>query len=304
MPALFTVLIPRSSSSPDDEPSDSAAMKPIYIAGIALAGAIALGLFTWFAIRWYRGRSQEKRDNERGAAFLNVKGLVKDGEKTQSLPDETVNGMFSRAQINDSVVLPSKAVMRPTADRNEEIFEYHRQSGNFPRPFARLQSAEASGPGKRSSGASWVRHSFMSGGSFSTASQNRFSVLSGSSVDTQLTQGTSRKIRQTFPPVLPDELLVSLGERLTVFQSFDDGWCVVGRENSVFIPSAKSLFQTSQPAEPNDVELGVVPAWCFMKPVKGLKAERPIRSSSLGITVQVQGPAFSSREEIISWSNF
>ncbi|THV03196.1 hypothetical protein K435DRAFT_651803 [Dendrothele bispora CBS 962.96] len=282
-------------------------MRPIYIAGIALAAAIGLSLLTWFLIRWYRSRSQEKRATQRGAAFLNVKGLVKDGEKDLTLPDESIRGMFSRAQLDGSIVLPSRALTRPAADHDQpdEIIEYHSQSGNFPRPFARLAEAEGgSVAGKRSSSASWIRYSFMSGTSLSAASQNRFSVLSGSSVDTQPTQGTARKIRQTFSPVLPDELLVSLGERLTVVQSFDDGWCVVGRENSVFIQSAKSLFQSSQSTEPSNIELGVVPAWCFMKPVKGLKAERPIRSSSLGITVQMQGPSFSSREELISWSNF
>jgi hypothetical protein len=48
--------------------------------------------------------------------------------------------------------------------------------------------------------------------------------------------------------------------------------------------------------------LGVVPAWCFLKPVKGLRAERPVRSTSLGITVQMDaGPA---RDSLVSWSNF
>jgi len=65
------------------------------------------------------------------------------------------------------------------------------------------------------------------------------------------------------------------------------------------------MFKSSSgaPAE-SEVELGVVPAWCFLKPVKGLRAERPVRSTSLGITVQMDGPSFSSRDEILSWSNF
>jgi hypothetical protein len=113
-----------------------------------------------------------------------------------------------------------------------------------------------------------------------------------------------------FDPVLPDELLIShVGERLTVVQSFDDGWCVVGRESSPIIKAAvaaKSLFRSgagAAAAEP-DVELGVVPAWCFLKPVKGLRAERPVRGTSLGITVQLEGSGFSSRHEVPSWSNF
>jgi hypothetical protein len=90
--------------------------------------------------------------------------------------------------------------------------------------------------------------------------------------------------------VLPDELVLSLGERVTVLKVFDDGWCVVGRDSLV---------------KSGDVEMGAVPAWCFVKPTKGLKASRPMRTTSLGVTVQIEsGPGFSSREEVISWSNF
>jgi hypothetical protein len=100
----------------------------------------------------------------------------------------------------------------------------------------------------------------------------------------------SRKVRQLFSPVLPDELVLSLGERVTVLKMFDDGWCVVGRDSLV---------------KSGDVEMGAVPAWCFVKPVKGLKASRPMRTTSLGVTVQIEsGPGYSSREEVISWSNF
>jgi hypothetical protein len=120
-----------------------------------------------------------------------------------------------------------------------------------------------------------------------------------SSIDTS---GTTRKARQLFDPVLPDELLLSrVGEELTLVQSFDDGWCLVGRENSIFAVPAKSLFKKDASS---DVELGVVPAWCFLKPVQGHRTERPVRSSSLGITVQMTGPNVFSRGEVMSWSNF
>ncbi len=99
-----------------------------------------------------------------------------------------------------------------------------------------------------------------------------------------------RKIRQLFSPVLPDELVLSLGEKVTLVKAFDDGWCIVGRDSLI---------------KPGDVEMGAVPAWCFVRPVKGLKASRPMRTSSLGVTVEIDaGPGFSSREEVISWSNF
>ena len=115
--------------------------------------------------------------------------------------------------------------------------------------------------------------------------------------------GATRKVRQDFDPVLPDEILIKLGEQLTIVQSFDDGWCVVGREGGSLVQTAKSLFK-SAPATELDVELGVVPAWCFLKPVKGLRAERPVRSTSLGITVNINAPGHTERGELHSWSNF
>lgn len=188
---------------------------------------------------------------------------------------------------------------------NDDILDFHRQSGTFPKPFTFALTAGSPKPAASSNESprsSWIRYS----GASSIAS-SRFSVISSSSsVDSAPTAGSPRKVRQLFSPVLPDELLLTgLGERLTVVQAFDDGWVVVGRSGSVFASAAKSMFKSSSgaPAE-SDVELGVVPAWCFLKPVKGLRAERPVRSTSLGITVQMDGPSFSSRDEILSWSNF
>ena len=100
--------------------------------------------------------------------------------------------------------------------------------------------------------------------------------------------GENRKVRQLFAPVLPDELVFSLGERVLVIESFDDGWCVVGRDGDSLIKAG-------------DVEMGSVPSWCFVEPVKGLKASRPMRTTSLGVTVQIEsGLGFSSRDEVIS----
>lgn len=196
--------------------------------------------------------------------------------------------------------MPQKVVTRPErALADQDILDFHRQSGTFPKPFSFALSAPAADGASRSS---WVRYSTTS----SISTSNRFSVISSSSsVDSSPTAGTPRKVRQLFSPVLPDELLLTtLGERLTVVQAFDDGWVVVGRTQtgSVFAQPT-SLFK-SAPTEADAVELGVVPAWCFLKPVKGLRAERPVRSTSLGITVQMDGPSFSSRDEILSWSNF
>ena len=139
-----------------------------------------------------------------------------------------------------------------------------------------------------------VRDSFLTaspGGAGMRASA-RFSFASTSS-SLRSSSGTQvRRVRQTFTPILPDEPVLSMGERVTIMQAFDDGWCVIGRE----APYGKT----------GEIELGTVPAWCFVKPMKGLRSERPVRSSSLGVTVQMEswneGP--EKREDILSWSNF
>jgi len=183
--------------------------------------------------------------------------------------------------------MPSRVLTRPIATK-QEIVDYHSNEGNLPRPFApfsfALQAGNTPPVGKRGSTASVLtvsRDSFLSVGSHS----NRFSIASTISTSSQ---SGRRKVQQNFDPVLPDELVVSLGERLTVMQSFDDGWCIVGR-----------------PAMMNkdEIELGAVPAWCFLKPVKGLRAERPMRIGSLGVTVQLEAPN-PGRDQVMSWSNF
>jgi hypothetical protein len=194
--------------------------------------------------------------------------------------------------IDSTVILPQKALVNPAFPRTALPRPFIRAPAPLT-PFAGAGLADLNSIGPRELRQS--RHtSYMS-----TNSYSQFSIMSGTST-ISTTSGTTRKVRQKFEPVLPDELLPVLGERLTVVQSFDDGWCVVGRENSTFVHTAKSLFKPQEPGE--NIEIGVIPAWCFLKQVKGLRAERPIRSSSLGVTVNMEGP--SSRHEMISWSNF
>ena len=196
--------------------------------------------------------------------------------------------MFSRAHLGaQGVVMPSRVLTRPNVTK-QEIVEYHTNEGNLPRPFTpfsfALQAGTSPSVGKRGSTASVLtvtRDSFLSIGSHS----NRFSIASTISSSSQ---SNRRKVRQLFDPVLPDEFVVSLGERLMVMQSFDDGWCIVGRSAMV---------------NKDEIELGAVPAWCFLKPVKGLRAERPMRIGSLGVTVQLDAPN-PEREQVMSWSNF
>jgi hypothetical protein len=95
-------------------------------------------------------------------------------------------------------------------------------------------------------------------------------------------------VRQIFTPVLPDELLLTrLGERLTVVKSFDDGWCIASRAKYCASYHGNPELPHTSNADANGIELGAIPAWCFKTPMKGLRSERPIRRSSLGITMDV-----------------
>ena len=232
--------------------------------------------------------------------------------------------------------MPEKNIFRPNASR-AEILSYHEEQGNLPRPFAPFQFAlNASGSSDtlvapptaktRGSSVDIPKDYRLSTQSFSASaarlpSLNRSSFLSSFrdsftpgrrvsartlSISSALTTTTSasggsanpakglqmQTVRQLFTPILPDEPTIMLNERVGIMQSFDDGWCIVARDNP---------FGAN-----GEVELGAVPAWCFVKPMKGLKSERPVRSSSLGVTVKMDWEAAPDkpRGEYISWSNF
>jgi hypothetical protein len=280
-----------------DDTTQSTPLTPVVIGGIAFAGAILLAVGIWLAIRFHRKRSREQRADGRQGAFLTVKGLVSEEDEKAAPPRITVKGpLFSREQLTASIVLPHQTIIRPDVTK-DEILRYHTETGTMTRPFSNTASTlvPPSIPGARP--ISTV--SFLSAGGDTSPRRGSFFGFIGSrpssTVSTQSASSTilgveGRKVRQLFGPVLPDELVLSLGEKVTVVQSFDDGWCIVGRDSFV---------------KPGEVEMGAVPAWCFVKPVKGLKASRPMRTSSLGVTVQLDaGPGFSSRDEVISWSNF
>lgn len=263
------------------------AITPTIVAGIVVAALLGVGCAIWLAVHAYRRRH---RHDEPGTSFVTVRGLVRDGEREKvALPDIEVQGVtFSRGQLTAGIVMPEKAVIRPNASR-EEIIQHHSADGSLPRPFAPFAAGSVGGGGSRRSSYRLSSASFLSinapsfRNSVISTRSHRSSVASFSS--TGSTQ--QRKVRQIFNPALPDEVVISLGESLIVLQSFDDGWCIVGRDGKL---------------SKGDVELGAVPAWVFIKPTKGLRAERPIRTSSLGVTVTMQAPG--AREDIISWSNF
>lgn len=59
-------------------------VSPIAIAGFCLVGVVLFGLALWAVVYVYRKRQRNKREKAQGAAFLTVKGVVKDttGEKS------------------------------------------------------------------------------------------------------------------------------------------------------------------------------------------------------------------------------
>ena len=122
-----------------------------------------------------------------------------------------------------------------------------------------------------------------------------------------------RTVMQTFQPLLPDELGLRMGEQLGVLRHFDDQWCIVAREA---VPSRPGV---GGPPGLNGgaLEIGACPAWVFESQLPPEGFARPMRSSSLGITVSMRVPApapmpdpaapfkpWAIREEVISWSNF
>ncbi|EIN04826.1 hypothetical protein PUNSTDRAFT_128082 [Punctularia strigosozonata HHB-11173 SS5] len=320
-------LVLRSSSAPTSTASATKVSNPTIIAGICVASVVAFSLALWLGIRTFRKRAQNKREDARGAAFLNVRGLVKEGSDSekQDIPSGDVQAIqgsqFSRANLTSDVPMPAKAPLRPDANR-EEIIEYYATAGALPKPFSPFSFALAAssssssspqpssrdslafsipsitveGAGKEADHRSSWRSSIFNIGrgnrsshlSIGSGSNHRMSVASTASASSSAQAG-KRRVRQVFSPVLPDELVLSLGESVAILQSHDDGWCVIGRDS---------------PFTKGETEIGACPAWCFVKPVKGLRAERPVRSTSLGVTVNLETSGYSSRQDIVSWSNF
>jgi hypothetical protein len=68
-------LLSRSYSS---DTSPVPISRTVYIVGFTLAGLLAAISITWVTLRFFRRKLQAKRAEERGAAFLNVRGVVRE----------------------------------------------------------------------------------------------------------------------------------------------------------------------------------------------------------------------------------
>jgi len=272
--------------------SSSSNISPVYIAGFCVAGALVLVGLVWLLFRTFAKRSRIAKESAAAAVFPNdpnrpVNYVVFEKD-TQYLTEPSVR----TANHQILLAIPDKALTRPYAPDAKFIKPHADVASPIgPQPSAPFQFALARGkntlsinPGPKfrpSSIFSFIASSHRS--SVIDVTENRLSVMSEASLD----QGASCKVRQIFDPVLPDELVVTLGDFVTLVKSFDDGWCIVGR------PSMANRY---------DIEIGAVPTWSFLKPLKDHRPERPMRIDSLGATARLDKPA--TRQSIISWSKF
>ncbi|KIJ67093.1 hypothetical protein HYDPIDRAFT_85470 [Hydnomerulius pinastri MD-312] len=306
--------------SRDESPSAASAAptinKAVYITGFTVAGLLVTAIFLWLALRYQRRRMAQKRCEEREGAFLHVRGVVRPMEQTNPSSTSTPD-TFSRDRMTPSVVLPEKTITRkPNLPGSVGRAPVSSQPGSpvsspSPRPRPRVNALSSSSRTRTMStlNPAHPHHSRSSSG-FSGYSQLRFppGLHSRESSLSSNTSPLARPVRQLFEPVLPDELsLARQGECLTVLQSFDDGWCLVARDTSRL--SRSSLFNPSRlssrmKSSGDNIELGLVPAWVFVKPMKGLTVARPVRSASVNVLQTAQDGEAPSREAVLSWSNF
>ena len=127
--------------------------------------------------------------------------------------------------------MPECAILLPDASR-DEILEHYTAADKLPRPFAsftpqpRLAIDTDLAPPtpiadrSPSSTASWFAPVVPFAGGHDLRHSSAISI--SSSIDST-GGGAQKKVRQVFDPVLPDELVVSLGESLTVVQQHHDG---------------------------------------------------------------------------------
>lgn len=113
----------------------------------------------------------------------------------------------------------------PEVASKKEILEHYEAEGKLPRPFAPFMtdneklappSPTEEKKANRSSVASWIsipRNSFLSAAPPNRASVASFASSTASGGTSSGATKDKRLIRQTFNPVLPDELVVSIGER-------------------------------------------------------------------------------------------
>lgn len=75
-----TSLFDRANPSPVGAAQSDTSASGMYILGFSIAGAIFLGIAIWVAVYFYRKRLAKKRQDQTGASFLSVRGLVREDD--------------------------------------------------------------------------------------------------------------------------------------------------------------------------------------------------------------------------------
>lgn len=122
-----------------------------------------------------------------------------------------------------------------------------------------------------------------------------------------------KKALQSFEPLLPDELPVSIGDTLSLLQQFDDGWCVVAVEQDGDTAGDADRVASGS----KEVKMGCVPLWVFERKSKAPGGHtRTMRTISLAVTIELtptdpgmgldgapRAP-WQREQPTVSWSNF
>lgn len=77
-----------------DDSADQKKLTPTLIVGIVVAVVIALSAAIWVLVRTIRKKGASKMQEERGAAFLNVRGLVKEGDDQKRYVPRLLHSTF------------------------------------------------------------------------------------------------------------------------------------------------------------------------------------------------------------------
>ncbi|KIK96927.1 hypothetical protein PAXRUDRAFT_825457 [Paxillus rubicundulus Ve08.2h10] len=289
----------------------------VYVAGFTVAGLVVLAVSFWALIRYQRRRMTNKRCEERGAAFLHVRGVVRPMMAEVNSSSTSIPDAFSRDGLMPSIVMPEKILARkPFSPGSSGKVPITSQPGasppSSPSPCQPPRPTTPSSlPCPRAMSVlnpAHPQHGRASFG-FSGHSQPRFppGLHSRESSASSTSSSQARPVCRLFEPVLADELSIARpGEHLTLLHSFDDGWCLVARDTSH--PALSSYLRSSRlsgqmKSSSEHIEVGLVPAWVFTRPMKGLIVSRPVRSTSVNILQAAQDSA-PSRDALISWSNF
>jgi len=289
-------VFPRSESISND-----------YIVASAIAGGIiaiaSLSLLCLFC--YQKSKANKKWD----ATSFRVSGVVPMMAETH--PSSKSIPLFSRNGLTASIVLPEKSITRkpcsygPLYDKAVVSSQLPASSTLSLHPLPPKASPVPPHPRAMSIlNPAHPRHSRSSSG-FSGYSKYSYSFIAGSSSRLSAASFVSplqaRPVHQPFKPVLPDELTLRCGECLTVLRSFDDGWCVVARDTTR--SSRALLLATGTKSNGDNVDIGLVPAWAFAKPLEGIASTRPFRSTSLNaLSTGHKSP--SARDRVLSWANF